>query len=148
MPELGVLARLFPFDAAPIGPHVGRGGFAMTFRLTAVMLAASLAACGATNAQDVEDQERIIEHDLDRLESRTGDPRQGTIQRRQTETDLSITDQRLRTLKTREPGDEDVPVLERQLDRVQRDAAPRNPVLRSPSSNPVLQSPSRHPVVR
>jgi hypothetical protein len=111
----------------------------MMVRLTAVMLAASLAACGATRAEDIKDQERIIEHDLDRLESRTGNPRQGTIQSRQTETDLSITEQRLRTLKTREPGDEDVPVLERQLDRVQRDAAPRNPL---------LQAPSRHPVVR
>jgi hypothetical protein len=111
----------------------------MMVRLTAVMLAAALAACGTTRAEDIEDQERIIEHDLDRLESRTGDQRQGTIQKRQTETDLRITDQRLRTLKTREPGDEDVPVLERQLDRVQRDAAPRNPVLRSPSRNPVIR---------
>jgi hypothetical protein len=109
----------------------------MMIRLTAVMLAAALAACGATRAEDIEDQERVIEHDLDRLESRTGDQRQGTIQRRQTDTDLRITDQRLRTLKTREPGSEDLPVLERQLDRVQRDAAPRNPVLRSPSRHPV-----------
>jgi hypothetical protein len=120
----------------------------MMVRLSAVMLAASLAACGATRAQDVEDQARILDYQLDRLESRAGDPRQGTIQRRQTETDLRITEQWLRTLQTREPGSEDVPVLERQLDRVQRDAAPRNPVLRSPSRNPVLQSPTRNPVIR
>jgi hypothetical protein len=111
----------------------------MMFRLIVVLLAASLVACGSTRAEDVEDQERIIEHDLDRLESRAGDQRQGTIQKRQTETDLRITDQRLRALKTREPGDEDVPVLERQLDRVQRDAAPRNPLLRAPTRNPVLR---------
>jgi hypothetical protein len=108
-------------------------------RLTSLILAVSLAACGSTRAEDVEDQERIIEHELDTLESRAGDERQGTIQKRQTETDLRITDQRLRTLKTREPGDDDVPVLERQLDRVQRDAAPRNPLLRGPSRNPVVR---------
>jgi hypothetical protein len=111
----------------------------MMVRLIAVALAAWLIGCGTTRAEVIEDQADILSYQLDRLESRVGDPRQRTIQRRQTETDLRITQQWLRTLKTRDPGGEDVPVLERRLDRLQRDAMPRNPLLRSPSRHPVVR---------
>ena len=111
----------------------------MMLRSMAVMLAAWLTGCGTTHAQVVEDRADILSYQLDRLQSRVGDPRQGTIQRSQMATDLRITDQWLRTLKTQDPGSEDVPVLERRMDRLQRDAAPRNPVLRSPSRHPVVR---------
>ena len=111
----------------------------MMIRLTAVMLAALLAGCGTTRADVIEERADILSYQLDRLEGRVGDPRQGTIQRRQTGTDLRITQQWLRTLQTQDPGSEDVPVLERRMDRLQRDATPRNPVLRSPSRHSVTR---------
>ena len=73
-------------------------------------------------AEDVETEERIIEHKLDTTQSRVLRNSERPIERSQVERDLGASEQRLRSFKTRQPGAESVPPLEGQLDRLNRPA--------------------------
>lgn len=112
--------------------------------LAALLLLLTLSAAGG--AQELSPLARSIETDLDRLESRPVTPdfelESDRIQRTPRErgraarlfapselrsaqdigrsTDLGAARQDLRTLKTREPADLSIPLLERQLDRIDR----------------------------
>lgn len=66
--------------------------------------------------------QRTLESDLDRLQSRTVVPPEGAIPARLIERDLEISEQRLRTLKTMTPTADALPLLERQLDQLERPA--------------------------
>lgn len=66
-----------------------------------------------------EDLERTIEHGLDTLQSGILVPG-SRVQILETRRDLSVTGQRLDTLKTVTPHAPSIPLLERQLDRVER----------------------------
>ena len=78
-------------------------------------------------ADDVETEERIIEHKLDTTQSRVLRNSERPIERFQVERDIGASEQRLRSFKTRQPGAESVPPLERQLDRLNRPARIRPP---------------------
>jgi len=78
-------------------------------------------------AEDVETEERIIEHKLDTTQSRVLRDSERPIERFQVERDLGASEQRLRSFKTRQPGAESIPPLERQLDRLNRPARIRAP---------------------
>jgi hypothetical protein len=78
-------------------------------------------------AEDVETEERIIEHELDTTQSRVLRNSERPIERSQAERDLEASEQRLRSFKSRQPGAESVPPLERQLDRLNRPARIRPP---------------------
>ena len=88
-----------------------------------------LAADDASPTQN-ELIERDLEFRLDRLESQSRPSRPPRTSDLLNESDLGASQQQLRTLKTRDPNAGSVPTLERQLDRIQRDRAPRNPLLR------------------
>lgn len=102
--------------------------------------AAATAACAGEEALP---EERIIEHRLDTTQSRvlrnsdrplgSPDPLVGSsdrllespdrplaLERSQTTRDLGASEQRLRSFKTRNPNAEATPLLERQLDRLNR----------------------------
>lgn len=64
--------------------------------------------------------ERRLEHDLERLPSRTVARPEGKIPERRLGRDLDASEQRLRTLKTRRPNASSLPLLERRLERLQR----------------------------
>jgi hypothetical protein len=126
----------------------------------ATMLAALplLLTVSAAPAQELSPLARSIESDLDRLESRPVTPddelESDRIQRTPRErgraarlfaptelrsaqaiarsSDLGAAQQDLRTLKTRDPDDPVIPLLERQLDRVDRSGTP----LYQPSRDP------------
>lgn len=128
--------------------------------IIALALAAALAA--ASEAQEsLSPLARSIQDDLARLDSRVGvrhDDRlqSDRIQRTERErgqaarlftpsqqrsaqdisrsSDLDAARQDLRTLKTQEPNAQSVPVLEQQLDRINRES--RGTVLFQPSRNP------------
>jgi hypothetical protein len=111
-----------------------------------VALPLLLGLSGAGPAQELSPLARSIETDLDRLESRpvapAGELESDRIQRTPRErgraarlpapaarrsaqdiarsSDLGAARQDLRTLKTREPDDPAIPLLERQLDRIDR----------------------------
>lgn len=74
--------------------------------------------------------ERDLEYRLDRLESSARPSRTPRTSDLLTDSEVGASQQQLRTLKTRDPNAAPVPLLERQLDRIQRDRAPRNPLLR------------------
>jgi len=101
--------------------------------------AATVTAAGA--GEDAVPEERIIEHQLDTTQSRvlrnstrplgSPDPLVGSsdrllespdrpVARSQVTRDLSASEQRLRSFKTRHPNAEATPLLERQLDRLSR----------------------------
>jgi hypothetical protein len=124
--------------------------------LVALALLLTLSAAGA--AQELSPLARSIESDLDRLESPPVAPddelESDRIQRTPRErgraarlfapadlrsaqeigrsSDLGAARQDLRTLKTREPADPSIPLLERQLDRIDRGGA----TLYQPSRDP------------
>lgn len=124
--------------------------------LAALPLVLTLSA--AAPAQELSALARSIESDLDRLESRPVAPEDelesDRIQRTPRErgraarlfaptelrsaqdiarsSDLGAARQDLRTLKTREPDDPSIPLLERQLDRIDRGGA----TLYQPSRDP------------
>jgi hypothetical protein len=129
--------------------------------LLTLALALALALPAVSPAQEaLSPLARSIEADLDRLESLGVAPveqlESDRIQRTERErgraarlfeppelrsaqdiarsSDLGAAQQDLRTLKTREPNAESIPVLERQLDRVNRQS--RGSVLFQPSRNP------------
>ena len=77
--------------------------------------------------EDIETEERILEQQLDSAQSRVLRNSPRPIERSQLNRDLGASEQRLRSLKTREPGAESVPLLERQLDRLNRPARVRSP---------------------
>jgi hypothetical protein len=77
--------------------------------------------------EDIQTEERIIEQQLDNAQSRVLRNSPRPIERSQLNRDLGASEQRLRTLKTREPRAEAVPLLERQLDRLNRPARVRSP---------------------
>jgi hypothetical protein len=76
---------------------------------------------------DIQTEERIIEQQLDNAQSRVLRNSPRPIERNQLNRDLGASEQRLRTLKTRAPRAEAVPLLERQLDRLNRPARVRSP---------------------
>jgi hypothetical protein len=77
--------------------------------------------------EDIENELRILEHQLDTTESRVLRRSERPLERSQVERDLGASEQRLRSLKTREPNAEPIPPLERQLDRLNRPARIREP---------------------
>jgi len=77
--------------------------------------------------EDIENELRILEHRLDTTESRVLRRSERPLERSEVERDLGASEQRLRSLKTREPNLEGVPVLERQLDRLNRPPTIRQP---------------------
>ena len=77
--------------------------------------------------EDIETEERVLEQQLDSAQSRVLRNSPRPIERSQLNRDLGASEQRLRSLKTREPGAESVPLLERQLDRLNRPARVRSP---------------------
>lgn len=101
--------------------------------MPAIRLAIGLCLIGALlgssslRAEDVETEERIIEHQLDTTEGRVLRDSQRPLERSQMERDLGASEQRLRSFKTRQPGAESVPLFERQLDRANRPARVRAP---------------------
>jgi hypothetical protein len=101
--------------------------------MPAIRLALGLCLIGAMLgpaslwAEDVETEERIIEHELDTTQSRVLRDSPRPIERFQVERDLEASEQRLRSFKTRRPGAEALPPLERQLDRLNRPARIRPP---------------------
>ncbi|MGI9433764.1 MAG: hypothetical protein ACR2Q4_02860 [Geminicoccaceae bacterium] len=79
-------------------------------------------AVGPACADELGDDVQILDHQLDNIESRTlqrptGQGRTSDLLVRQ---DLRVSEQRMKTLKTRTPRDTRLPLLERQLDRAQR----------------------------
>lgn len=91
-------------------------------------------------AQDIDrrlrDAARGIEHELSLEQSRTNARSASELQRRQTQRDVQVSGQRLNTLKTTEPQQRSIPLLERRLDRVSRPtgALSRDPGLESGGS--------------
>jgi hypothetical protein len=89
----------------------------------AVLLGPGCAGAG----EPVSKPALVIEQELDRAESHAvaprGTPHVSDLLRAQ---DMRITEQRLRTLQTRTPRSADLPVLERQLDRLQRPSRVQN----------------------
>jgi hypothetical protein len=102
----------------------------------------------ASLAEDIQTQERIIEHQLDTTESRVlrrserplakeelpgtlGEQRLRSpdrlLEQQQLRRDLGATEQRLRSFKTEHPNAASTPLLERQLDRLNRPARIREP---------------------
>lgn len=81
-----------------------------------------LVACGTAQTEEPVDEERIIEHRLDTTQSRVLRDSDRPIERSQVERGLDAAEQRLRSLKTRAPQAESIPLLERQLDRLNRPA--------------------------
>lgn len=77
--------------------------------------------------EDIETEERVLEQQLDSAQSRVLRNSPRPIERSQLNRDLGASEQRLRSLKTREPGAASVPLLERQLDRLNRPARVRSP---------------------
>jgi hypothetical protein len=129
---------------------------ARSIMLAALPLLLTLSAAGP--AQELSPLARSIESDLDRLESRPVTPdielESDRIQRTPRErgraarlfpptelrsaqdiarsSDLRAARQDLRTLKTRDPDDPSIPLLERQLDRIDRGGV----ILYQPSRDP------------
>jgi hypothetical protein len=68
----------------------------------------------------IQTRERDIEFQLDRLDSRIRLDGQQDILGRSAERDLEINQQNLRSLETEAPNADAVPLLEQQLDRLQR----------------------------
>jgi hypothetical protein len=65
-------------------------------------------------------REQALEFQFDRLDSRVGlEPQQRVLQR-STERDLEVGEQELRSLETQAPNADAIPLLEQQLDRLQR----------------------------
>ena len=113
-------------------------------RAIRLALGLCLGAAAATTAcagEEALPEERIIEHRLDTTQSRvlrnstrplgSPDPLVGSsdpllespdrpLERSQATRDLSASEQRLRSFKTRNPNAEATPLLERQLDRLNR----------------------------
>lgn len=77
--------------------------------------------------EDIENELRVLEQQLDATESRVLRRSEHPLERSQVERDLGASEQRLRTLKTREPNAKTTPPLERQLDRLNRPARIREP---------------------
>ncbi len=67
---------------------------------------------------------RLLDRQLDNIESRTHDRpgHRSRISDLQTRQDRRIAEQQIRALKTRMPKNVNVPLLERQLDRIRRPA--------------------------
>jgi hypothetical protein len=91
--------------------------------LAAVLLAiTALPAC----SEQPRDPDAILDDQLDNLESRVNQ-RQRREQRTRdllTDQDLGVSERRLNTLKTREPRNGRIPLLERQYDRIRRPLSP------------------------
>jgi hypothetical protein len=94
--------------------------------MRAIRLALGFALVGALLgpagllADDVATEERIIQHQLDTTQSRVLRDSARPLERSQVTRDLDASEQRLRSLKTRRPNAEATPLLERQLDRLNR----------------------------
>ncbi len=109
---------------------------------------ALLLPVSASLAEDIQMQERIIEHQLDTAESRVlrrserplakeelpgnlGEQRlrspERSLEQQQLQRDLGASEQSLRTFKTVHPNAAATPLLERQLDRLNRPARIRQP---------------------
>lgn len=72
--------------------------------------------------EDIENELRILEHQLDTTQRGVLRDSERPLERSQVKRNLGASEQRLRSLKTREPDLEGAPVLERQLDRASRPA--------------------------
>jgi hypothetical protein len=72
--------------------------------------------------EDIQNELRILEHQLDTTQSGVMRDSERPLERSQVERNLGSSEQRLRSLKTREPDLGGGPVLERQLDRANRPA--------------------------
>jgi hypothetical protein len=71
-------------------------------------------------ADDAVDASRRLEYELDTIESRARAKPVPKLSDRSVGSDLSVSRQRLRTLKTTNPNARSTPLLERQLHRVDR----------------------------
>ena len=112
-------------------------------RLALGLCLGAVAANAACAGEEVQPEERIIDHKLDTTQSRVlrnsdralgdADPLVGssdrllespdrprTLERSQVSRDLGAAEQRLRSFKTRNPNAPATPLLERQLDRLNR----------------------------
>jgi hypothetical protein len=101
----------------------------MRLMLTSIAFALFLAGVASTvSAEPLTTTEtEILDQQLGQLESRVIQ-RQGRPPRtrdRLTDSDLGVAERRLNTLKTRRPGADSTPLLERQLDRARRPIDPR-----------------------
>lgn len=74
----------------------------------------------ASLADDAADAGRRLEYELDTIESRARVRPVPKLSDRSVGSDLNVTRQRLRTLKTTNPNARSTPLLERQLHRVDR----------------------------
>ena len=80
-----------------------------------------LGLIGSTGlADDAVDASRRLKYELDTIESRARARPVPKLSDRSAGGDLSVTRQRLRTLKTANPNAPSTPVLERQLHRIDR----------------------------
>ena len=82
---------------------------------------------GLPPLRGIEDEERIIEHQLDTSESRVLRRSQRPLEQQQLRRDLGATEQRLRSFKTMHPNASNTPLYERHLDRLNRPARVREP---------------------
>jgi hypothetical protein len=89
---------------------------------TGLCLIGTMLGSASLVAEDVETEERIIEHQLDATQSGVLRNSPRPIEGSQVERDLSASEQRLRSFSTRQPGAESIPLFERQLDRSSRPA--------------------------
>ena len=100
-----------------------------------VCLIGTMLGSASCLAEDVETEERIIEHQLDTTQGRVLRDSARPIERSQVERDLGASEQRLRSFQTRQPGAESVPLFERQLDRASHPAR-----IGAPQPTPLLGS--------
>ncbi len=77
---------------------------------------------GVPSLRGIVPEERIIEHQLDTTESRVLRRSQRPIEQEQLKRDLGAAGQDLSTFKTQHPNAAATPLLERQLDRLNRPA--------------------------
>jgi len=73
-------------------------------------------------AEDIQNQELIIEHELSTTGSRVLRHSQRPIEKQQLQRDLGAIGQNLSTFKTRNPNAAATPLFERQLDQLERPA--------------------------
>jgi Mg2+ and Co2+ transporter CorA len=90
-------------------------------------LIGSIVNAASPLTEDIENELRVLEQRLDATQSRVLRRSEHPLERSQVERDLGASEQRLRTLKTRQPNAKTTPPLERQLDRLNRPARIREP---------------------
>jgi hypothetical protein len=109
---------------------------------------AMLLLSSAGLADDVQNQELIIEHELSTTGSRVLRHSQQPLEQQQLQRDLGTIGQNLSTFKTRNPNAAATPVFERKLDQLERPARIRqggSPTLLPPGPPSLLGPPPLPP---